>query len=152
MTHSEQSAAAELTRLEPDAVVIKMTATGNPDFIVIPKAAIGLVRFAEVKLKDDLVPEHQQEMHSRLRSHGFQVDVLRVGKDSLIPFIALPAKRRSKGDGGLFKVKGSPFWRAQYRQDGKTIRVNTKCKLKMEAIHVLRKLMYDAQLRRDCRN
>lgn len=77
MTHSEQSAAAELQKQEPDAVVIKMTATGNPDFIVIPKTAISAVRFVEVKLKDDTVPEHQQEVHSKLRSQGFRVDVMR---------------------------------------------------------------------------
>ena len=35
-------------------------------------------------------------------------------------------KRRAKGEGGLFRVKGSRFWRAQYIHNGKVIRVSTE--------------------------
>lgn len=143
MTHSEQSAAAELRRQDPDAAVIKMTATGNPDFIVIPKAAVGLVRFVEVKMKEDVVPEHQQEVHSRLRSQGFQVDVFRVSEDSVIPFVPEPVKRRLKGDGGLFKRKGCRFWYAQYVHNGQQVRISTRETSKMKAAEVLRHRMVD---------
>lgn len=156
MTRTEQAAAAELLRQDPDAAVIKMTATGNPDFIVIPKAAMAQVRFVEVKAGADVVHDHQQEVHLRLRSQGFQVDVIRVSEDSIASFVPLPAKRRSKGDGGLIRKYGtkdsltgikklaSPYWYALHRVNGKTITVNTKRKIKAEAIAVLRQLMVDA--------
>jgi integrase len=55
------------------------------------------------------------------------------------------AQRRSRGDGGLFKVKGSQFWRAQYKNfDGKVIRVSTKEKVKERALGLLKRWMSDA--------
>jgi len=155
MTRTEQSAAAQLLRQEPDAAVIKMTATGNPDFIVIPKSVMSAVRFVEVKSGSDTVHEHQEEVHFRLRSQGFRVDVIRVSDNSIEQFAPLPMKRRTRGDGGLIRIYkakdpltgikklASPYWYATYRDDGKTIRVNTKRKIKMEAIAVLRRLMLE---------
>jgi hypothetical protein len=78
MTPAEHAAAAALLQQDPDAAVIKMTATGNPDFIVIPKAAVGLVRFVEVKAGKDKVHQHQKDVHGNLRAKGFQVDVVRL--------------------------------------------------------------------------
>jgi len=54
------------------------------------------------------------------------------------------AKRRAKGEGGLFQVKGSRFWRAQYIHNGKVIRVSTKEKVKARALIVLQRYMADA--------
>jgi integrase len=54
------------------------------------------------------------------------------------------AQRRAKGEGGLFKVKGSRFWRAQYTYDGKVIRVSTEEHVKQRALAVLQRLMGDA--------
>ena len=55
------------------------------------------------------------------------------------------AERRAKGEGGLFKVKGSRFWRAQYKNfDGKIIRVSTKEVVKAKARILLQKWMSDA--------
>ena len=54
------------------------------------------------------------------------------------------AQRRTKGEGGLFRVKGSRFWRAQYLHNGKVIRVSTKEKVKARALAVLRRYMADA--------
>jgi integrase len=51
--------------------------------------------------------------------------------------------RRAKGEGGLFKVKGSRFWYAQYVHNGQQVRVSTGKTLKMEAQEVLRRLMGD---------
>jgi integrase len=52
--------------------------------------------------------------------------------------------RRAKGEGGLFKVKGSRFWYAQYYdQNGKQVRASTGTDVKQEAIGVLRRLMGD---------
>jgi hypothetical protein len=62
----------------PNDVVIKMTATGNPDFIVIPKYLAPLIRFVEVKAGNDKVWPHQQAVHDELRSDGFTVDVLQA--------------------------------------------------------------------------
>jgi integrase len=55
------------------------------------------------------------------------------------------AQRRAKGEGGLFKVKGSRFWRAQYtNHDGKVIRVSTKESVKAKARLLLQRWMSDA--------
>jgi integrase len=51
--------------------------------------------------------------------------------------------RRAKGEGGLFKVKGSRFWYAQYVHNGNQVRVSSGKTLKMEAQEVLRRLMGD---------
>lgn len=51
--------------------------------------------------------------------------------------------KRSNGEGGLFKMKGSDNWYAQFYQDGRQIRVSTKTKVKAEATQTLRKLMND---------
>src|SRR5208282_4157630 len=53
------------------------------------------------------------------------------------------AKRRAKGEGGLFRVKGSRFWRAQYIHNGKVIRVSTEESVKQKAVAVLQRLMGD---------
>jgi integrase len=53
------------------------------------------------------------------------------------------AKRRAKGEGGLFKVSGSRFWRAQYIHNGKVIRVSTGESVKQRALAVLQRLMAD---------
>ncbi len=52
-------------------------------------------------------------------------------------------KDRANGEGGLFKMRGSDNWYAQYYQDGRQIRVSTRMKVKAEAIQYLRKLMGD---------
>jgi len=55
------------------------------------------------------------------------------------------AKRRAKGEGGLFRVKGSRFWRAQYKDNkGKIIRVSTEECVKQRALSVLQRLMADS--------
>jgi integrase len=54
------------------------------------------------------------------------------------------ARRRAKGEGGLFKVKGSRFWRAQYVHNGKVIRVSTKEVVKAKARLLLQRWMSDA--------
>ncbi len=54
------------------------------------------------------------------------------------------AKRRAKGEGGLFRVAGSRFWRAQYIHNGKVIRVSTEETVKQKALAVLQRLMGDA--------
>jgi integrase len=52
--------------------------------------------------------------------------------------------RRAKGEGGLFKVKGSRFWYAQYYDaHGKQIRTSTGKDVKQEALSVLRHLLGD---------
>jgi integrase len=53
------------------------------------------------------------------------------------------AQRRAKGEGGLFKVSGSRFWRAQYNSNGKIIRVSTGESVKQRALAVLQRLMAD---------
>jgi integrase len=52
-------------------------------------------------------------------------------------------QRRAKGEGGLFRVKGSRFWRAQYNSNGKVIRVSTGEIVKQRALAVLQRLMAD---------
>lgn len=54
------------------------------------------------------------------------------------------AQRRAKGEGGLFRVKESRFWRAQYIHNGKVIRVSTNETVKQKALSVLQRLMGDA--------
>ena len=54
------------------------------------------------------------------------------------------AQRRSKGEGGLFRVKGSRFWRAQYVHNGKVIRVSTQETVKQKALSVLQRFMADS--------
>lgn len=53
------------------------------------------------------------------------------------------ALRRAKGEGGLFRVKGSRFWRAQYIHNGKVIRISTGEHVKQRALAVLQRLMAD---------
>ena len=76
MNASEKQVAAALT--DGEHIVIKMTAPGNPDFIVIPKAAASLIRFVEVKADGDRVWSHQQTVHDSLRGDGLLVDVVHV--------------------------------------------------------------------------
>ena len=45
MNRSEQRVADDILRQEPDVAVIRLTATGNPDFIVISKAVAPSLRF-----------------------------------------------------------------------------------------------------------
>ena len=52
-------------------------------------------------------------------------------------------RNRGNGEGGLFKMKGSDNWYAQYYQDGRQIRVSTKTTVKAEALQELRRLMGD---------
>lgn len=55
------------------------------------------------------------------------------------------AQRRAKGEGGLFKVAGSKYWRAQYtNHDGKVVRVSTEEQVKQKALAVLQRLMGDS--------
>jgi integrase len=51
--------------------------------------------------------------------------------------------RRGNGEGGLFKMRGSENWYAQFYQDGRQIRVSTRTTVKEEATATLRKLMGD---------
>ena len=51
--------------------------------------------------------------------------------------------RRSRGEGGLFRVAGSKFWYAQYVHNGRQVRVSTRKVGKQEALGVLRRLMGD---------
>jgi integrase len=52
--------------------------------------------------------------------------------------------KRAKGEGGLFKVKGTKNWKCQYYDEsGKQIRVTTGTPIKQEALAFLRKLMGD---------
>ncbi|MGB6477512.1 MAG: hypothetical protein WBF15_00305, partial [Candidatus Sulfotelmatobacter sp.] len=116
MTRTEQQAAAELARQEPDAAIIKMTATGNPDFIVIPRAALAQVRFVEVKAGSDTVHAHQYAVHEKLRSIGTRVDVARLNKDKTLTVIdpaSLGAIVGSRSSSGPFGKKGSPEYRAK---------------------------------------
>ncbi len=53
------------------------------------------------------------------------------------------AKRRAKGEGGLFRVKGSRLCRAHYIHNGKVIRVSTEESVKQKALSVLQRLMAD---------
>ena len=53
-------------------------------------------------------------------------------------------KKRSNGEGGLFKMRGSENWYAQYYQNGRQIRVSTRTDVKQEALAQLRKLMNDS--------
>ena len=54
------------------------------------------------------------------------------------------AQRRAKGEGGLFRVAGSKYWRAQYNHNGKVVRVSTEEHVKQRAQAVLQRLMGDA--------
>ena len=63
--------------------------------------------------------------------------------------------RRAKGEGSLLKIYGkkdpetgkkkavSEIWYAQYKHNGKTVRVSTRETSKMKALGVLRRLMGD---------
>lgn len=52
--------------------------------------------------------------------------------------------KRAKGEGGLFRVKGSKNWKCQYYDaSGKQIRASTGTPIKQEALAFLRKLMGD---------
>jgi hypothetical protein len=52
--------------------------------------------------------------------------------------------KRAKGEGGLFRVKGSKNWRLQYYDaTGKQIRTSSGTPVKQEALSVLRRLMGD---------
>jgi hypothetical protein len=52
--------------------------------------------------------------------------------------------KRAKGEGGLFRVKGSKNWKCQYYDDtGRQIRVTTGTPIKQDALAFLRKLMGD---------
>jgi integrase len=53
-------------------------------------------------------------------------------------------QRRAKGEGGLFRVKESRFWRAQYVHNGKVVRVSTGETVKQKALSVLQRLMGDS--------
>lgn len=77
MTSSEIMAAGCLEG-DGENVVIKMAATGNPDFLVVPAHAISSVRFVEVKAGRDTVKKHQLEVHKNLQERGFCVEVMRV--------------------------------------------------------------------------
>jgi len=52
--------------------------------------------------------------------------------------------KRERGTGGLFHMKGSPNWYAQYYKDGRVCRVTTKTPIKEKAQAILRNLMSDA--------
>jgi integrase len=53
--------------------------------------------------------------------------------------------KRERGEGGLFLMKGSKKWYAQYYDaNGRPCRVSTRTEVKQEAIAFLRKLMADA--------
>lgn len=51
--------------------------------------------------------------------------------------------KRERGDGGLFKMKGSRFWYAQIYKEGKPYRISTRCEVKEEAKDFLKKLILD---------
>ena len=54
--------------------------------------------------------------------------------------------KRERGTGGLFKMKGSRFWYAQfYDANGRPCRASTKKDVKSEAQGVLRKMMGDSE-------
>jgi hypothetical protein len=92
VTRTEEQVASSIANGE-DSLVLKMTATGNPDFVVIPRALVNKVRFVEVKSGTDKVHSHQQAVHENLRWEGFRVDVVRVqeGKSAIEP--PPPSKR-----------------------------------------------------------
>jgi len=77
MTTSETIAASDLES-DGDNVVIKMAATGNPDFLVVPADVIPRIRFVEVKSGRDTVKKHQLKVHKDLQATGFCVEVLRI--------------------------------------------------------------------------
>lgn len=52
--------------------------------------------------------------------------------------------KRERGTGGLFKMKNSRMWYAQYYRDGRQHRVSTDTDIKQEAQAFLRKLLADA--------
>jgi integrase len=55
-------------------------------------------------------------------------------------------QKRERGTGGLFKMKGSRFWYAQfYDRDGKPRRASTKEAVKAKAQGVLRRMMSDSE-------
>jgi integrase len=52
--------------------------------------------------------------------------------------------KRAKGEGGLFRVKGSKNWRVQYYDaSGKQVRVSAETPIKQKALAVLRRLQGD---------
>jgi integrase len=52
--------------------------------------------------------------------------------------------KRERGDGGLFRIKGSQNWYAQIYKDGKPYRISSRLSVKEEAKDFLKKLMLDA--------
>lgn len=67
-----------------DCYVIKMTAVGNPDFLVIPKEVASRLSFVEVKAGGDKIRKRQEEVQLRLHTAGFTVNVAHVTADSKI--------------------------------------------------------------------
>jgi integrase len=53
--------------------------------------------------------------------------------------------KRERGEGGLFKMKGSRMWYGQWYQNGKPVRVSLKTDVKEEAKRLLRRKMGDAE-------
>src|SRR5271156_3107892 len=53
--------------------------------------------------------------------------------------------KRERGEGGLFRMKGSRMWYGQWYQNGKQVRVSLKTDIKEVAKKELRKKMGDAE-------
>src|SRR5712692_753069 len=53
--------------------------------------------------------------------------------------------KRERGEGGLFRMKGSRNWYGQWYQHGKQIRVSLKTDVKQKAKRELRRKMGDAE-------
>ena len=53
--------------------------------------------------------------------------------------------KRERGEGGLFKVKGSPYWYGQWYHRGKQVRVSLKTDVKEVAKRELPRLMGDTE-------
>ena len=53
--------------------------------------------------------------------------------------------KRERGEGGLFRMKGSRMWYGQWYQNGKQVRVSLKTDVKEKAKRELRRKMGDAE-------
>jgi hypothetical protein len=82
---SEKTVADDIQYHDPDSIVLKMAAIGNPDFIVLPKSVVSQIRFVEVKYGKGKVFPHQKAVHEELRKQGFQVDVIRADEVPVHP-------------------------------------------------------------------
>ena len=126
VTKSERESASYLAR--NGDVVIKMTAKGNPDFIVIPEAAKPFVHFVEVKCGEKPKP-HQQAIHDGLRTRSLRVTVLNRYEKSVDAWVRcmLKEERRILQE----KRQADPAWQEKKRLQEERKRLRNE-KLKRE--------------------